>query len=130
MRKVSVSTMQHTTSCCYLIHFTRKLGNPESPRGQAGHYIGFAEHDLAARLERHRAGNGSRIMAAVSKAGITWVLARTWEGGSRDLERTLKARKQASDLCPICQGEQPPPGGRVIGQRARVITRPVSFYER
>ncbi len=61
---------QHTTSTVYLIHLLRPLGNPNNPRGMASHYLGFAEHDLAARLERHHAGNGSRIMAAVAKAGI------------------------------------------------------------
>jgi predicted GIY-YIG superfamily endonuclease len=116
---------KHTTTV-YLIHFGRKLGNPASSRGQAQHYIGFAEHDLAARLERHHAGNGSRIMAAVTKAGIPWVLARTWEGGSRELERTLKSRKQASAFCPVCRGEMSVPTRRP-GRRP-MAERPVSFY--
>lgn len=121
---------KHATTV-YLIHFTRKLGNQDNPRGMAGHYIGFAEHDLAARLERHRAGNGSRIMAAVAKAGIPWQCVRTWEGG-RDLERQLKSHKQASDYCPVCRGEveSQGQGGRVIGKRAPMRARPVSFYER
>ncbi len=89
----------HSTTV-YLLHFVRKLGNQDNPRGQAQHYIGFAEHDLAARLERHHAGNGSRIMAAVAKAGIPWVLARVWEGGTRADERRLKSLKHASRLCP------------------------------
>ena len=53
---------KHTTSTVYLIHLLRPLGNPNNPRGMASHYLGFAEHDLAARLERHHAGNGSRLM--------------------------------------------------------------------
>jgi predicted GIY-YIG superfamily endonuclease len=118
---------KHTTSTCYLIHFLHPLGNPNSPRGRASHYIGFSEYDLAARLERHRAGNGSKIMAAVTKQQIPWVLTRTWEGGSRDLERKLKARKQASAFCPICRGEQQLPAPRVIGRRP-MSERPVQFY--
>ena len=118
-----------TTSTVYLIHLLRPLGNPNNRRGMASHYIGFAEHDLAARLERHHAGNGSRIMAAVAQAGIPWVLARTWEEGSRELERKLKSRKQASAFCPICRGEQVlQSGGRVLGRRQPAISRPVQFY--
>jgi len=118
-----------TTSTVYLIHLLRPLGNPNNRRGMASHYIGFAEHDLAARLERHRVGNGSRLMHAVAAAGIPWVLARTWEEGSRELERKLKSRKQASAFCPICRGEQEPPaGGRVIGKRVPLDSRPVQFY--
>jgi len=85
----------------YLIHFTRPLGNLDNPRGQARHYLGYT-HDLEARLEAHRTGNGSAIMAAVAQRGIGWTLARTWEGG-RDLERKLKGRHNSPQLCPICQ---------------------------
>jgi len=70
------------------------------PHFHAKHYLGYAE-DLAARLERHRAGNGARLMEVVSAAGITWRLARTWPG-DRQLERKLKNRKEAPKLCPIC----------------------------
>ncbi len=117
--------MTHSTTV-YLLHFVRKLGNQDNPRGMAQHYIGFAEHDLAARLERHRAGNGSRIMAAVARADISWVCVRTWEGASRDDERRLKSQKNAARLCPVCNGqitiEPRRPGRRPMTQR------PVSFY--
>ena len=87
----------------YLIHFDRPLGNPDNPRGQAQHYIGFAV-DLEARLEAHRRGNGSALMAAVMRAGIGWQVARTWPDGDRDLERRLKRMKAAPRLlCPICR---------------------------
>ena len=79
----------------YLLHFDRPLKH-------ARHYLGYAE-DLGARLERHRAGNGARLMEVIATAGITWRLARTWEGG-RKLERQLKRRKEAPALCPICAG--------------------------
>jgi len=116
---------KHITPTVYLLHFARKLGDPDSPRGCAQHYIGFAEHDLAARLERHHAGNGSKLMAAVTRAGIPWVCVRVWEGGTRELERTLKAHKRASDYCPYCRGEQPPPCERMPGRRAKAIERPM-----
>ncbi len=93
---------QHTTSTVYLIHLLRPLGNPNNPRGMASHYLGFAEHDLAARLERHRVGNGSRLMHAVALQGIPWVLARVWEGASRDDERRLKSLKHVFLVAARC----------------------------
>jgi hypothetical protein len=85
----------------YLIHFDKPLGNLANPRGQARHYLGYTE-DLDARLEAHRQGNGSAIMAAVADAGIPWRLVRTWEG-DRSLERQLKDQHNSPRLCPICQ---------------------------
>jgi predicted GIY-YIG superfamily endonuclease len=77
----------------YLLHFERKLSH-------AGHYMGFTD-DLDSRLERHRAGNGARLMEVVTQAGIEWKLVRTWPG-DRNFERRLKNRKDATKLCPIC----------------------------
>lgn len=90
----------------YLIHFDRPIGDPANPRGQARHYIGYAA-DLEARLEAHRRGNGSAIMAAVARAGIGWTVARTWPDGDRDLERRLKRLKATPRLlCPLCREER------------------------
>lgn len=89
----------------YLIHFDAPLGDVSNPRGQARHYIGFTD-DLAARLEAHRKGNGSAIMAAVGRAGIGWRLVRVWPDGDRAFERKLKNRHKAAQLCPICRGEE------------------------
>jgi len=80
----------------YLIHFDQKLAH-------AQHYIGLAD-DLDARLERHRAGNGARLMEVITDAGIGWEVARTWSGNRR-LERQLKNRKHAALLCPVCAGD-------------------------
>ena len=85
----------------YLLHFDAPLGNLANPRGQAQHYLGTT-CDLHRRLQEHRSGNGSHIMAAVARRGIPWRLVRTWLGG-RELELRLKGRKQASAFCPICQ---------------------------
>ncbi len=84
----------------YLLHFERPIGSA-NPRGQARHYLGYARN-LQERLDAHQAGNGSRLMAAVASAGVPWQLARTWRGG-RDLERKLKNRHNAKQLCPICK---------------------------
>jgi hypothetical protein len=82
----------------YLIHFDR-------PYRHAAHYLGFVaggESDVAARLDRHRAGDGARLMAVVTAAGIGWRLARTWPGYTRRDERKLKCRKGAGRMCPVC----------------------------
>ena len=68
---------------CYLLHFSQ-------PYKHARHYSGTAD-DLPARLAEHEAGRGSRLLAVVKAAGITWTLARTWPGG-RQRERQLKTR--------------------------------------
>jgi len=44
-------------------------------------------------------------MEVITKAGISWRLARTWEGG-RDLEMRLKRRHNGCRLCPICKAEK------------------------
>ncbi|HUV88168.1 MAG TPA: endonuclease [Anaerolineae bacterium] len=78
----------------YLLHF-------QEPYKHARHYLGFCK-DLTARLEQHRNGTGARLLSVVQAAGISWIVARTWDGG-RDLERRLKARKNSPKLCPICR---------------------------
>jgi len=74
----------------YLLHFCR----PYRHR----HYLGSTE-DLGRRLEEHRAGRGARLTEVIQAQGIGFVLARTWRGGSRTLERFLKRRKEAPRLC-------------------------------
>ena len=88
----------------YLIHFERSIGDLGNPHGQAQHYLGYTD-DLSSRLEAHRNGNGSAIMAAVSSQGIGWLVVRTWKG-DRGLERRLKNQKNAPRLCPICRAKR------------------------
>lgn len=80
----------------YLLCFSRKLHH-------AAHYIGWAKC-LEKRLEHHRAGTGARLMAACKREGITFTLARTWEG-DKNLERKLKKKKCAPKLCPLCRAK-------------------------
>jgi hypothetical protein len=91
-----------TTGTVYLIHFHQPIGgHPRGgPRSFAQHYLGHAA-DLEARIAEHRRGQGSRLMAAVSAAGVGFVVARTWPG-DRALERQLKRRHDSPGLCPIC----------------------------
>ena len=81
----------------YLLHFTQPLHH-------AQHYLGYAD-DLERRLERHRTGNGARLVQVCAEHGIDFVLVRTWEGG-RDLERHLKNQHNGRKLCPLCNGRQ------------------------
>lgn len=83
----------------YLIHFDRPLHH-------ARHYLGYCNGEsLEQRIERHRRGDGSRLMRAVVAAGIGFEVVRVWEEGDRALERRLKNRKKSSKLCPVCRGK-------------------------
>lgn len=80
----------------YLIHF-------DSPFKHAKHYIGFTEtNDVTKRMDHHRKGSGSSLMKAVTKAGISWNVVRTWPNETRTFERKLKNRKKSSQICPVC----------------------------
>ena len=81
----------------YLLCFDKKFHH-------AKHYIGYAENQrtFEARMKHHAKGQGSKLMAAVSKAGIGFCVARTWPNGDRNFERKLKNRKKSSELCPHC----------------------------
>jgi hypothetical protein len=92
----------------YLLCFNEPIGNPENPKGQARHYLGWTS-DLPTRVASHTAntrpmpGNGTvaRIVAHVQRSGIGFRVARTWVG-DRHLERRLKNRRNAPRLCPLC----------------------------
>lgn len=69
----------------------------------AGHYVGFAEEgNLESRLEEHKKGIGSKLLRAARRYGIGFQCVRTWENGTRTLERALKNRHDARSLCPNC----------------------------
>lgn len=92
----------------YLLHFERKIGNPDNPRAQAQHYVGYAGDGLHRRLAEHKSGNGSKIMAFCHQQGIGFCLARTWPDGTRKLEKQIKRWKDIpSRRCPVCRGEKP-----------------------
>jgi predicted GIY-YIG superfamily endonuclease len=77
----------------YLLHFSQ-------PYKHAAHYIGFTT-DLPARLDAHTKGTGARLLEVITAAGLSFSLARTWNG-SRKTERSLKNRKATPRLCPLC----------------------------
>lgn len=81
----------------YLLHFAQ----PISPHSPAQHYLGYAD-DVAARIALHQQGKaGVRFTEVAFERGIPFVLARTWRG-SRGFERSLKNKKCANRLCPVC----------------------------
>lgn len=78
----------------YLIHFSK-------PFKHAQHYRGFCKDgELQKRLDRHRAGNGAKLIRIIMATGIEWELAATFDGDKK-AERTLK-KKAIADICPIC----------------------------
>jgi hypothetical protein len=90
----------------YLLHLVRPYvpypGAP--PCACAQHYTGFAEggpRGLARRLADHGTAHGSPLLLAARQAGITWELARTWDG-TRARERQLKRQGSARRYCPLC----------------------------
>lgn len=84
----------------YLIHFDHRLQNPNGhgPR----HYLGFVENGgLDDRIRLHRSGQGSRLLLAVTQAGIQWRVVLTLPG-DRNTERRLKKHRNLPRYCPIC----------------------------
>ena len=78
------------------MHFEQPYRSGRHPGAQ--HYVGFA-NDIQRRLETHRKGHGSPLVAAVLAAGIEVRLVRTWPGADRRFERKLHNR-HGSRLCP------------------------------
>jgi CelD/BcsL family acetyltransferase involved in cellulose biosynthesis len=79
----------------YILHF-------DAPYHHARHYVGYcADGTLDQRLQRHRAGQGSRLMLAIELAGIGFTVALT-HPGDRHFERTLKRAKNTPRFCPLC----------------------------
>lgn len=82
----------------YLLHFSQ----PISDKHTCQHYIGWAKH-LPSRIAAHMSGHGARLTQVARERGITFTVARVWEG-DRYFERKLKNRKEGPKLCPICNG--------------------------
>jgi predicted GIY-YIG superfamily endonuclease len=84
-----------TSGTVYLLHF-------EPSYRHAGHYLGFAQQDVRARLAEHQAGRGARLTQVAIEAGCALILARTWPDSTRHDERRRKGRS-LRPLCPLCQ---------------------------
>jgi predicted GIY-YIG superfamily endonuclease len=81
----------------YLIHFEKKYFH-------AQHYIGYT-HGFKRRMEHHKAGTGSRLLAHLKKIGIAWEVVRKWPGDG-NFERKLKNQRNAPRFCPVCIKEK------------------------
>jgi len=81
----------------YLLHFDRRYWH-------AGHYVGWARSakTLPRRIHHHEIGQGARLTAVVSAAGIGFQVARVWPDADRHFERRLKDQKHGPRLCPLC----------------------------
>lgn len=79
----------------YIIHF-------EPAYKHARHYMGFSSlSDVKTRFDRHRRGQGARLVAVAVAAGCKlrlFVIKR----GTRTEERRLKRNSHSSRWCPIC----------------------------
>lgn len=88
-------------AACYLIHFH----TPIAPgRHTTQHYLGYAPKRLRDRIATQRKGQGARLVQVAIERGIGFTVVRTWQKGSRKLERQLKNQKNARRFCPVCQG--------------------------
>ncbi len=94
----------------YLYHFSDKVSD------HAQHYLGSAE-DLKQRDWLHQNGRGARLLQVARERGIKFWIVRTWKG-DRKLERKLKNRHNAAQLCPICRAKK----------AANSIKSEVNFY--
>ena len=83
----------------YLLHFDRSYRH-------ARHYIGFTQN-LEQRLEEHRAGRGSPLVAAAIADGIDFQLAAIWEGDRHDERRLHRQKNTRARLCPLCIASEP-----------------------
>ncbi len=118
---------------CYLLHFYKPTTGESAKLAHAAHYMGMSD-SVSERLAQHGTSHGAKLTYAARRAGLSWVVAKTWAGG-RKFEKKLKARKNVPrQLCPICRGEvtleqvlaaQPPPSPRVLGRRRPMVERPM-----
>lgn len=99
-----------TPGYVYLFHFHERLGNPDNPRAQASHYVGFAV-DLAERLAVQVAGRGAKIVRAAVERQIAFDIF-SWPAPLA-VEKLIKEHKRTGDFCPTC--------ARAAGRRPRPI---------
>lgn len=85
----------------YLLH----LDSPLPPLNRNAHYIGWAK-DIDNRVKHHANGTSkARFMEVAHERNIGFQVARIWLDGDKTFERKLKSRKNAPQLCPVCNGK-------------------------
>ena len=83
----------------YLFHFNAPLGNLSNPRAQAQHYLGFSD-DFDARIKKHLAGRGAKIVSAALKQGLVFEIYH-WPA-CLATEKLIKRTKNTARYCPAC----------------------------
>ncbi len=81
----------------YLLHY-------DPPLHHAQHYLAFTD-DLDARTARHLTGFGGRLPAVFSELGISFTIARTWEGDPEARTQTQEAQERAQTLPHLPEGK-------------------------
>ena len=79
----------------YVIRLREPIGDRKKPHGWAQYYCGWCHDDPERRLEEHRAGRGSRMLAAAAERGIEFELVFQM-AGTRDDERAVKRYKDTA----------------------------------
>lgn len=91
-----------TPGVVYIVCFDEALGNPDNPRAQAKHYLGWTI-DLARRITLHIAGRGAPIIRAAVERGIGLMIF-AFHGTPADERRLKQTYKKTPCLCPRCAG--------------------------
>jgi hypothetical protein len=110
----------------YVLHFDRPVLFTRGGRTvEVRHYIGWSRSVamLRRRLAHHADGQGARLLAAASAAGITWTRAATFHQADRHFERYLHASKRTPAWCPCCARERAERRPHVRVRRLRTILR-------
>jgi hypothetical protein len=93
-----------TVGQVYLLHFLGE-GIAHGPQARVKHYLGWAE-DAEARIAKHMRGTSrARLMEVVKERGVSFTVARVWDGVTREFERRLKNQGGLSRHCPVCIAE-------------------------
>ena len=100
----------------YLLHI--EPGLPITGNRVARHYIGWTSGPVEDRLAEHVAGRGSPLIRAALVAGSTVTVERVWTDRDRNFERSLKRRKEAPRMCPLCVGAGATRGRALLGPSA------------
>lgn len=109
-----------TKSVVYIIHLSSPLGQSQSDESRSlhglgarsrpytahvQHYIGCT-HDLYDRVQRHRNGNGARLLQYANRQNIPWRVV-AWREGYREEEIQVKKQKNSKRFCPLCSKKLP-----------------------
>jgi predicted GIY-YIG superfamily endonuclease len=82
----------------YLLHLDKSIS-------RSSHYLGWAS-SLEERIKQHGTSAGAKFTFAAAQRGIGFQVVRTWENATRQVERSLKCKKDSRSLCPFCKADR------------------------